>query len=197
VEEALDHAVDIMQERGVGGLTISEMARRMGMKAPSLYKYFSSMHAAYDALFARGLADSDAALQHAIGSVPAGLPRIRVGVKVLVQWCVDHPALAQLLHWRVVPGFEPSPEVFAPSMRGMQQLRTELAAAVAHGELHPRADSDDAARLLTILISGLITQQMANQPGASYEAGLFTRLTDDATDMFVAHHNPRRTECNP
>ena len=36
--EALDHAVDVVSEAGVGGLTVSEVARRMGMRAPSLYK---------------------------------------------------------------------------------------------------------------------------------------------------------------
>ena len=54
MDEALDHAVQIMTEQGVGALTISEVARRMGIGGPSLYKYFPSLHAVYDLLFARG-----------------------------------------------------------------------------------------------------------------------------------------------
>ena len=38
----------------------------MGVRGPSLYKYFPSLHAMYDALFARGLAGSDAAVQEAV-----------------------------------------------------------------------------------------------------------------------------------
>src|SRR6266567_5050801 len=59
IEEALDAAVVIMEEGGVGGLSMSEIAHRLGMRQPSLYKHFPSLHAVYDALFGRGLARSD------------------------------------------------------------------------------------------------------------------------------------------
>jgi AcrR family transcriptional regulator len=179
-----------MTEQGVGGLTVTEMARRMGVQSPSLYKYFSSLHAVYDALFARGLARLDAALQEALASTPPSTERFRVGVKAVVGWCVEHPGLAQLMFWRPVPGFEPSPETFESSLGQTEDLRAELAEAVRVGALHPRADSDEAVRLLTVLISGLITQQMANQPGAEVETGVFTSLTDELVDMFLAHYDP-------
>jgi hypothetical protein len=40
------------------------------------------------------------------------------------------------------------------------------------------------------VLSGVISQQLANQPGASYEAGMFTSLTDAALDMFFARYTP-------
>jgi len=188
----LDHAVEIMSERGVGGLSIMEMARRMGVQGPSLYKYFPSLHAVYDALFARGVADSVAAIQQAVGSASEGRERLCEGVRASVRWCVENSALAQLLYWRPVPGFEPSPQAFALSIEGMQDARKEIANAVRRGELHGRADSDEALRLLTVLISGLVTQQMANQPGAPYDEGVFSRLTDEALEMFFCHYDPKR-----
>src|SRR3954454_22798393 len=54
IEEVLDHAVEIMAEQGVAGLSIGEIARRMDIRPPSLYVYFPSKNALYDALFARG-----------------------------------------------------------------------------------------------------------------------------------------------
>src|SRR5437763_10955550 len=54
IEEVLDHAAEIMAEEGVAGLSLGEIARRMGIRTPSLYVYFPSKHALYDALFARG-----------------------------------------------------------------------------------------------------------------------------------------------
>src|SRR5919199_1995978 len=54
IEEVLDHAVEIMAEEGVAGLSLGEIARRMGIRPPSLYVYFPSKHALYDALFKRG-----------------------------------------------------------------------------------------------------------------------------------------------
>jgi hypothetical protein len=100
------------------------------------------------------------------------------------------PALAQLLHWRPVPGFEPSPQVFAASMRDMLDMRAEFAEAVRLGQLAPAADSDAAVRLFTVVLSGLISQQMANEPGASFAQGRFTSLTDAALDMFFDSYRP-------
>ena len=49
----------------------------------------------------------------------------------------------------------------------MDQLRAGFAQAAEAGLLHPDAASDQAQRLFTVVLSGLISQQLANQPGAS------------------------------
>jgi AcrR family transcriptional regulator len=193
IEDALDAAVAIMEEAGVGGLSMSEIARRLGMRQPSLYKYFPSLHAVYDALFARGVQRSGAAMQAAIAAEPRGLASIRAAARALVRWAVENPALAQLMYWRPVPGFAPTAETFAPSVRLMDQLRAALAAAVRAGVLHPDAAADEAPRLYTIVLAGVISQQMANEPGAGYDAGMFTSLTDAALDMFFARYALRPT----
>src|ERR671926_1423259 len=54
IEQVLDTAVAVMADQGVAGLTLGEVARRMGIRPPSLYVYFDSKHALYDALFERG-----------------------------------------------------------------------------------------------------------------------------------------------
>jgi AcrR family transcriptional regulator len=188
IEEALDAAVAIMEEAGVGGLSMSEIARRLGMRQPSLYKYFGSLHAVYDALFARGLDRSGGAIRAAVAEGPRGVVTIRAAGRALVRWAVENPALAQLLYWRPVPGFAPTAATFAPSVALMDQLRAAFAAAVRAGELHPDAASAEAPRLFTVVLSGLISQQMANEPGAGYDAGMFTSLTDAALDMFFARY---------
>jgi AcrR family transcriptional regulator len=190
IEEALDAAVAIMEEAGVGGLSMSEIARRLGMRQPSLYKYFPSLHAVYDALFARGLAGTGAAIQAAVGEGPRGVVTIRAAGRALVRWAVENPALAQLLYWRPVPGFAPTAATFAPSVALVDQLRAAFAVAVQAGELHPKAATEEAPRLFTIVLSGLISQQLANEPGAGYDSGMFTSLTDAALDMFFARYAP-------
>jgi DNA-binding CsgD family transcriptional regulator len=54
IEEILDIAVQIMAEQGVAGLSVGEIARRMGIRPPSVYVYFPSKHALYDAPAPRG-----------------------------------------------------------------------------------------------------------------------------------------------
>ncbi|HEY6429119.1 MAG TPA: helix-turn-helix domain-containing protein, partial [Acidimicrobiales bacterium] len=51
IEEILAIARDVMAEEGVNGLSLAEVARRLGVQPPSLYKYFPSLMAIYDALF--------------------------------------------------------------------------------------------------------------------------------------------------
>ena len=50
----LDTARAIMREQGVAALSIQELARRLDMRAPCLYHYFSGKTEVYDALFRLG-----------------------------------------------------------------------------------------------------------------------------------------------
>lgn len=189
-DEALGHAVDLMTEDGVGALTVSEVARRMGIRGPSLYKYFPSRFAMYDALFARGLSAQAEALRRAVEGVAPGVDQLRAGGAAIVAWAVENPALAQLLHWRPVPGFAPSPETFAGSEQEDAVARAVFAEAVRLGQLRPEADSAETLRLWTVVLSGLMSQQMANEPGVPFAEGRFSRLTAAAIEMFLSTYRP-------
>jgi AcrR family transcriptional regulator len=198
IEEALDTAVAIMEEVGVGGLSMSEIARRLGMRQPSLYKYFPSLHGVYDALFARGLEHSGAAVHAAAEPLPPGVARIRAGARAWIRWAVENPALAQLLCWRPVPGFAPREATFAVSVQQMEAVRGEFAEAVRRGQLRPGASSPEALRLYTVVLNGVVSQQMANEPGADYGTGIYSSLTDTAFDMFFARYTqPGGTDADP
>ena len=71
----------------------------------------------------------------------------------------------------------------------VERARADLAVAVRAGELAPHADTDEVFRLFTSISAGLTSQQLANEPDATYESGLFTSLTDRALDMFVQHYS--------
>jgi Tetracyclin repressor-like, C-terminal domain len=131
-------------------------------------------------------------MRTAIEGAPHGEPSIRASGRALVRWAVENPALGQLLYWRPVPGFAPTAATFDVSERQMDQLRAAFTDAAQAGQLHPSAASDEAPRLFTIVLSGLISQQMANEPAADYDTGSFTRLTDAAFDMFFARYAPQR-----
>jgi hypothetical protein len=54
--------------------------------------------------------------------------------------------------------------------------REALAGAVAAGQLGPGADSDEAVFLVSIFITGALTQAMANEPELPWGEGRFTPL---------------------
>jgi AcrR family transcriptional regulator len=62
IEQLVDVAVQVMAEQGAAGLSLGEVARRMGIRPPSLYVYFASKNAVYDDVFARGWRDANEAL---------------------------------------------------------------------------------------------------------------------------------------
>lgn len=193
----IDHAKAILDEDGAGAVTVSEIARRMGMRAPSVYKYFDSLNAIYDALFARGQHLLLAYVHDAVRECEPGVETLLEGNRAFVRWATSEQGLAALLFWRPVPGFEPSPPTYEAAQELWQEGRAHLRAAVARGELSPAADTDQAQRLLTVLVSGIVSQQLANQPGVGFDQGHFTSLTDEVLQMFVHHYPPPHRKDQP
>jgi AcrR family transcriptional regulator len=192
IEEVLDVAVEVMSDHGVAGLTLGEVARRMGIRPPSLYVYFDGKHALYDALFERGwheLLDTMRAVQSAAdGRDPAA--DVLTAESAFVRWAVEHPAYAPLMFWRPVPGFVPSERAYAPAVELARLSREFLARLQSAGLLRADADLDVAYRTLTAVISGVISQQLANAPGEPFETGTFTSTLPDLVAMWLAHHGP-------
>ena len=190
IEEILDLALARMASDGVAGLTVSAIARDLKIKPPSIYKYFDSLQAIYDALFRRGQIENLAVLTTAVQSTESGLPALAAALEATGRWAITHPTLAELLFWRPVPGYEPAPDAFAPTQEIVALLREQLHIAADRNELSPDAASDEAMALLSALHFGIISQQLANEPGVSWEAGRFTRLLPQAIDMFVRTYRP-------
>ncbi len=190
IEQVLDVAVEVMAEQGVAGLTLGEVARRMGIRPPSLYGYFDGKHALYDALFERGWR-----LLHEV--VKAGeatmtgadpLADFRCGLDVFVRWAVEHPAYSALMFWRPVPGFVPSERAYAPAVALDEDGRAELVRLRDAGLLPADVDLDRAYRSQTALVSGVISQQLSNSPGEPFATGTWTSVLPDLIDMWLAHH---------
>ncbi|MEV6984922.1 TetR/AcrR family transcriptional regulator [Sphaerisporangium sp. NPDC051017] len=195
VQEILDTAIEVMAEEGAAALSLAEVARRVGMRPPSLYQYFPSKMAIYDALFERGMRQAVEVLDPYVTRLaedPWGA--IVAGQEATLAWMTDNPVLAQLLYWRPVPGFEPSPQAFEPAVRQLEILRRALQAAVDAGQLAPAAASEDGFALYTVLVSGVISQHLSNEPSAPVGKGRFTRLARTALDMFFRYYAPEKGE---
>jgi len=186
IEEILDLAEDVMAEEGVNGLSLAEVARRLGVQPPSLYKYFPSLMAVYDAIFRRGQLEHLEAMRKAMADAEPGLAALTAGLEASGRWALAHRATAQLMFWRPVPSFEPSTEAFAPSVEMVALQRAAMADAVAAEQLGPGADSDEAVYLLSTLIIGVLTQAMANEPDLEWGQGRFTSTFPKLMKLLVA-----------
>jgi AcrR family transcriptional regulator len=188
--EIRDIALDVMAEEGVAGLTLSAVARRLGIQPPSLYKYVPSRHALYDELFKLGQEGYLAAVRQAAAPHEPGLTAMGASLEAGARWVMANQVLAQLLFWRPVPGFVPSPESYAPALDIHAHFAGLIRGAVERGELHPDAAGEEGLDLAAGLIAGLISQQLANEPDVTYEQGRFTRQVPRLPAVFAAVYPP-------
>ena len=176
--EILDAAWTLLREHGVAALSLRELAGRVGLRAPSLYQYFPSKDAIYDALFEQGATQALEVMTEPPITTANTRAALRRAAHRLFDFATRDPPRAQLLYQRTIPGFEPSPAAYAPAVEMRQRVQALLA---AHGIAGP-----DDMDLWTALLSGLVNQQLSNDPGGTRWA----RLVDRTVDLFVADVAP-------
>jgi AcrR family transcriptional regulator len=189
IDEILEISVEVMTEFGVNGLTFAEVARRLRVQTPSLYKYFPSVGAVFDALFKRGMEEHLEVQRAAMAEGRPGLDALTRGLEASGRWALENQALAQLLFWRPVPSFEPSTEAMAPSEEMVGLQKQAIADAVDVGELGPDA-LIDGAEVASILIKGVLTQALNNEPGVAWGQGRFTPTFPRLMKLLPAAYPP-------
>jgi AcrR family transcriptional regulator len=180
----IDAAWSLVKEEGLAGLSLRDLARRAGITAPTVYAYFKSKNDIYDAMFGRAATEFAERMAEPYGSEN---PRdvLAESARRFAQFCTDSQAHYQLLFQRTIPGFEPSPESYAPAIHSLALARDRLA---LNGITEARH-----LDMWTALITGLVDQQVSNDPGGDR----WTRLIDEMVDMFLAHCQPARIRRKP
>jgi AcrR family transcriptional regulator len=184
IDEVLAAARDLAREHGLASISMRELGARVGLHASSLYQYFPSKDAIYDALFAQGHRELQAWMA---GLVRTGKPVdvLKRGSRRFTEFCLADEMRYQLLFQRTIPGFAPS----AASMELAWQSYRDLVAALADAGVTEEADID----LWTAIQMGITAQQWANDPGGHR----FVDHVEPAVDMFLAHVKRTRRKAQP
>jgi AcrR family transcriptional regulator len=179
-EEIVAAAWGLARTRGLTGFSVRDLALAVHMRHQSIYTYFSSKQAIYDAMFAHGmrtLVDRRAALALDRDPVRA----LRQAARAFLAFCVEDPVRYQLLFERAVPDFVPSAASMALSAEAVRYLEAWHRAA---GLIDP-ADID----LWRAMLIGLAGEQIANDPAGAR----WTRLVDRAIDgLLITARRPGR-----
>jgi len=167
-------AWEMVRANGLAALSLRDLARQAGITTPTVYAYFDSKNAIFDAMFgeaAQSFAESKTEL------VDKGDPyeNLMADAQNFIEFCVSDVARYQLLFQHSVPGFSPSPQSYAPAVRALELTREHLA---GYGVRDPRH-----VDVWTALLTGLVDQQISNDPGGDR----WTRLVDDVVRMFLTH----------
>jgi AcrR family transcriptional regulator len=180
----VDAAWRLVRAEGLAALSLRELAKEAGVTTPTIYAYFDSKHAIYDAMFgAAATAFADRVTEPYATTDPRDV--LIEGLGRFVDFCISDPVRYQLLFQRTIPGFEPSAESYAPAIRALDASRQRLA---ADGITDPRH-----VDLWTALTTGLVSQQISNDPGGTRWAS----LAEEAADMYLAHCRNRTTTDQP
>jgi AcrR family transcriptional regulator len=150
-------------------VSLHALAREVGIRQPSLYEYFDSKNALYDAMFADGnrkLIDCLSALR--LPRDPrAALKRYLVA---FTSFGMEDPARYELLFQRHVPGFSPS----AASYRLAQQVLDSAVSLMRTAGVTHQGDID----CIVAVTSGLMESQLSNDPGGTRFLRHLNRLVD-------------------
>jgi AcrR family transcriptional regulator len=178
IASIVEAAWSLAREHGIQLVSLRDLAKEVGMRQPSLYAYFDSKSALYDAMFA----DGNRQLLTAMSSIDLpDDPReaLKLYLGALADFAVADPARNSLLFHRVIPGFEPSPESYAIAQEALDRVVALMRAA---GVVDP-GDID----CLVAMTAGLIEAQLSNEP----HGDRWLRHLNRMTDVLVDHANER------
>jgi AcrR family transcriptional regulator len=173
--QVLAAAWDLAERRGIASLSLRELASDVGMRAPSLYTYFDSKNAIFDAMFAQGYRELDALYADLPLGADDPVATLTTAQKRFLRFCQQSVPRYQLMFTRVVPDWEPSPEAYAVSVQSYERMRAGLGALGIKGRR--------ALDLWTAISAGLAAQQLANDPAGDR----WIRVSRDAVRMFIEH----------
>lgn len=178
--EIVDAAWLLVREQGLAGLSMRDLGERVGMRAQSVYSYFDAKDDIYDAMFRQGYEELLAWMADGGGPGEAVDPatRVRVMAHRFFAFCTVDPVRYQLLFQRTIPRFVPSAASYAVAVAALDQMHAEFARA---GIADP-----GAADLATAVLTGLTSQQLANDPGGTR----WERLVDRAVVMLLREVAP-------
>lgn len=181
----IDVSREVMREGGVAALNLNEVARRLKMKTPSLYKYYAGKTAIYDEVFI---------LAHrTFSEYVSSRTNVEFGsfwelwtvvVECQLEFAYRYPELFELGFQRPVPGFVPSAAGLSASDAIASQGEAVIEAAIESGEINSGLSLPQVRDLLFAVTGGITSAHMANEPGVPPGQGRFGSLARHAVDVF-------------
>lgn len=177
IASIVEAAWNLARTNGIQLVSLRNLATEVGMRQPSLYVYFDSKNALYDAMFADGNRQLLATLD-ALDLPDDPRAALKLYLGTFAAFAVADPARNSLLFRRVIPGFEPTPESYAVAQQALAQIVKVMNAA--------GVTDDGDVDCLVAVTAGLIEAQLSNDP----DGDRWLRHLDHLIDLLA--DNPTR-----
>lgn len=185
IEKILSIAREEMQAEGVAALSLGTIARRLGMRTPSLYTYFDSKHAIYDALFRRGFLEFGRRMDerpYQDGTLRQNLESV---MTTYMRFAQENQDLYQLMFQRPVPGFVPSEESMAVSLGQLDAAKAQFSQLLEREDMTLNIPFEEARDLVIAFEHGLTELHLANNPELPVGEGRFGQLIPQAVQILL------------
>jgi AcrR family transcriptional regulator len=172
----------LARQHGIAGVSLHALAREVGMRQPSLYEYFDSKNALYDAMFADGnqqLLDRLDQLTYPRDPRAA----LKKWVGAFVAFGLEDPARNELLFQRHLPGFVPSLESYALA----EEVLGRAVKLINEAGVTQQGDID----CIVAIVAGLMEAQLSNDPGGNRWSRHLNRLIDLLVDDALTRSKSR------
>jgi len=171
----------LAREQGIAAVSLRALAQEVGIRQPSLYEYFDSKHALYDAMFAEG---NRQLLDRLDGLKLPTDPRaaLKTMLHAFIDFALEDPARCELLFERHVPGFTPTHESYMFAAEALDRVVTVMRDA----GVNEQGDID----CLVAMTAGLMQAQLANDPGGDR----WVRHLDRMIDLHLDHAQQRSVQ---
>ncbi|HEU4539241.1 MAG TPA: TetR/AcrR family transcriptional regulator [Polyangiaceae bacterium] len=117
----IDASLALVTERGVEGLTLRDLAKRVGVTHPAVYRYFPDKAALLASVAEEGFWEMRSAVIRACAPYPDTRSRFNKLVDAYVRFAVEHPA-----HFRLMFGPEAAEKWSVPSLRAAETATFNL-----------------------------------------------------------------------
>ncbi len=179
----LDAASRLLEAEGPDALTMRRIAAEVGCSTSVLYTMFGGKSGVAEGLWREGFERLRQALEQADGADPLG--RLAAMGRAYRENALANRAYYAVMFQRPIPGFQPSAEAYAESLRPLQLLVGAVTDCIDAGVFRA-ADPAHIAGVLWAAAHGAVSLELAGYEGASDAEARFQDLLAAAA-WFFAH----------
>ncbi len=181
----LDAASRLLEAEGPDALTMRRIAAEVGCSTSVLYTMFGGKSGVAEGLWREGFERLRQALEQAEGADPLG--RLAAMGRAYRANALANQAYYAVMFQRPIPGFQPSPQAYAESLRSLRLLVDAVADCIDAGVFRA-GDPAHIAGVLWAAAHGAVSLELAGYEGAGDAEARFQDLLAAAAAWFFAHH---------
>lgn len=176
----LRSALQILEEQGVGALTVRDIAKHAGVAPMGIYNHFAGKLDVIDALVRQGHIEFAKALGAIVTGSPEDQRLIDAGLAYR-RFAHDHPRLYELMFMSSIPSFVPSAETAEAMGRSIQVLINDIELLQARQQVRT-GDSLALAQQVWSVVHGYVSLELFTINFSSTPNETYRQLLDDMVE---------------